>query len=375
MKFNLFRFVLFLILPVVIISSIVFSVGILESYEEKGEYLVPQNPIAHESATFSYQLLDPATNQPLQNASVHMEIVKTEALNPWLYVGYLREDNQGTGLVYEMDYLLHDGKIQLESNFWDAGSYTVSIHATAPGLKSPVDVQIPVEVKVPLGKIVNTIGLFAAILIAAMISGYIAGTLENPFKKASNSGGAIKTVVSVLVVGLLVAGSVPSALAHGNGAPSGPGGTMQIEKEGVKAELKMNPAEPVQKGEPVHFTMTFRDAKTGEPVKGIDANVSLNHIDDNLTMFSTRTQIQNGQLEFDYAFPDTAEFAVVVHAAPNSPQSTLSAPFDGEFSFEVPPVDPSLGAQIRAGILMLAVVAAGLVIGVVGGKRRKAAFA
>ncbi|GAX91029.1 hypothetical protein [Effusibacillus lacus] len=375
MKFNLFRFLLFLLLPVVIISTVVFGVGIMESYEEKGEYLVPQNPVAHETAAFSYQLLDPSTHQPLQNASVHMEIVKTEALNPWLYAGYLREDHQGTGLVYEMDYLLNDGKIVLESNFWDAGSYTVLIHATAPGLQTPIDVKIPVEVKVPLGQIVNTAGLFAAILIAAMISGYVAGTLENPFKKTANTGGTMKTVVSVLVLGLLVTGNFSSAWAHGNGAPSGPVRNVEIEKSGVKAELKMNPAEPVQKGAPVHFAMTFRDAKTGEPVKGIDANVSLKHVDDNLTMFSTRTQIQNGQLEFDYAFPDTAEFQVVVHAAPNSPQSTLPAPFDGEFSFEVPPAHPNAGSQIRAGVLMVAAVAVGFVIGVVGGKRRKAAVA
>lgn len=380
MRFHLFRFLLFLTLPAVLIGAVVFGTAVVESYGKNGEYTVPQNPVAQEPARFFYQLTDPVSKEPLRNASVHLAVEKTEALNPWLYTGYLREDNRGTGLVFETDSSLYDGKIELKSNFWDAGKYLVSIHASAPGLQTPVDVKIPVEVKVPFAQLVRTVVLFVLILLAAAISGYVAGSLENPFRKGGSgtTGSGLRkssaTVAFLLAAGIAPFGSAPFAWAHGEGVPSASVETVSQESGGVRAELKINPAKPVQKGEPAHFTLTFQDTKTGQPVRGMDAAVALNHVDDNLTMFATRTQIQNGQLEFDYAFPDAAKFEIVVHAAPNSPQSTLSAPFDGKFSFEVPPVHPNPGAQIRAGILMLAAMIGGFAIGVAAARRRKNVF-
>jgi 2-keto-4-pentenoate hydratase/2-oxohepta-3-ene-1,7-dioic acid hydratase in catechol pathway len=61
MKFNLLRFLFLLILPVVVIGIIVFGVAIKEHYEEKGEFLTPANPVAHEPTKFSYQLINPST--------------------------------------------------------------------------------------------------------------------------------------------------------------------------------------------------------------------------------------------------------------------------------------------------------------------------
>lgn len=370
MRFNLLRFSVFLLLPVVIIGSIMFGLAIMEKTVEPGEHFIPENPIAHESAHFSYQLIHPLTKQPLRNAKVHLEIVKTEALNPWYYVGYLREDRQGTGLVYMTDSLFIDGKIELESIFWDAGSYEVYIHATSPELSFPIDVKIPVDVKVPIGQIIRTILVFVAIFFAAIISGHIAGSLENPFKQNRPPlRKTSQTIMSLLLIAsVAMVGSVP-AFAHNHDA--NPKETVKLEKAGVQAELKINPTEPIQKGEPTHFSLVFRDQKTGELLKGIDASLSLYHVDDNITMFSTRTEIGDGRSEFEYAFPDTAEYKLIVHAAPNSPHSTLLEPFDGEFGFEVPPVQPSLTAQIRTGSLMFLTLTVGLLIGVVCAKRRK----
>lgn len=373
MKFNLIRFVLFLILPIVIIGSIMFGVAIMEKYQEHGENFIPENPIAHESSKFSYQLMNPDTNQPLKNASVHLEVVKTKALNPWFYVGYLREDTQGTGIVYKTNSLLLDGKIEMESIFWDAGSYAVKVHATSPELSKPIDINIPVDVKVPLGQIIRTIIAFLAIFLVAIISGHIAGSLENPFKrKKSIIGKTTQTTMSLFIISMFLLTSFTKVvMAHDHATNPN---LIITEKAGIQAELKLNPVEPVQKGEPTHFTLSFRDMKTGELLKGIDASISLYHVDDNLSMFTTRTEVQDGQYEFDYAFPDTATYKLVIHAAPNSSQSTLLEPFSGELTFEVPPVQPSVQAQIRAGTLMLVAVICGLVIGVVNAKRRKIAL-
>jgi hypothetical protein len=373
MKFNLLRFLFLLILPVVIIGVIVFGVAIKEHYEERGEFFTPANPVAHESAKFSYQLINPSTKEPLHNASVHLEIAKTGALNHWLDVGYLRQDNQGTGLVYQMDSFLNDGKIEMESILWDAGAYMVSIHATSPELQKPVDIKVPVDVKVPLGQIIRTIILFVGIFLAATVSGYIAGQLENPFKKNNSKlRGTVQSTLLLLLACVVLSNSIaPIALAHGNEASSHPNEPMKIEKSGVRAELNINPMEPVQKGKPAHFALTFHDSKTGQPIQGMDASLSLYHEDDNLTMFTTRTELPDGKFVFDYAFPDTAKYQLIIHAAPNSPKSTLLEPFDGKLSFEVPPVQPSVAAQIRAGILMFIVLVAGFAIGVMGTRRKK----
>lgn len=136
---------------------------------------------------------------------------------------------------------------------------------------------------------------------------------------------------------------------------------MVVEKNGVKTELKLNPMDPVQKGEPAHFNVTFQDSKTGQYIQGMDTSLSLYHEDDNITMFSNRTQLQDGKLDFDYAFPDTANFHLIFHASPNGQKSTLTAPLDGVFAFEVPPVQPNLSAQLRAGTLMLIVLILGFI--------------
>ncbi|WP_018132718.1 hypothetical protein [Effusibacillus pohliae] len=377
MKKYWFRFSVLLVLPFLIIGAVMFGVAILESYEEKGEFLVPERPPAHELARVSYQFVDPATKQPLHDVSVHVEIEKTKALNPWLYVGYLREDHQGIGLVQVMDLHLYNGKLELDTNFWDAGSYVIALHAAAPGLQQPIDAKIPVEVRVPLGQLIRTFALFVAIFVAAVASGYVGGSLENPFRKKQATAAVLRRSSTVSLLALAVAGSLLAhpkfAWAHGHGTPSSPPQTVSLANQQIRAELKVNPAEPVQKGAPAHFAIELRDAKTGQPMHGLDASVSLYHVDDNLTMFATRTQIPDGLLEFDYAFPDTAEYKVVLHAAPDSPQSSLRAPFDGEFTFEVPPVDPSPVAQLRAGMLMLATVIAGLALGALAGRRSRMA--
>lgn len=370
MKFNLLRFLMLLILPVIIIGTFVFGVAIYESYETKGDYLIPQNPVAHEPAKFSYQLINPATKEPLKNASVQLEIIKTKATNPWLNVGYLRDDNDGTGLVYKMDSVLLDGKVEMESILWDAGSYEAIIKATSNEIDKPIEISLPIKVKVPLGQIIRTIFLFLAIFLLAMVSGIFAKRLENPFKKQSQYKNRYSTSAAslLLLTSLFVGGSLSStALAHETTAENH---IMAVEKNGIKAELKLNPMEPVQKGDPAHFTVTFQDSKTGQYIQGMDTSLSLYHEDDNLNMFSTRTQIQEGKLDFDYAFPDTASYHLIFHSSPNSQKSTLTAPFDGVFAFDVPPVQPNLSAQLRAGTLMLIVLILGFVLGFFGTKRK-----
>lgn len=370
MKFNLLRFLMLLILPVLIIGTFVFGVAIYESYEEKGDYLVPQNPVAHEPAKFSYQLTNPVTKEPLSNANVQLEIIKTKATNPWFNVGYLRDDNEGTGLVYKMDSILYDGKLEIESIFWDAGSYEAKIKATSNEIDKPIEITLPIKVDVPLGQIVRTIVLFIAIFLLAMLSGIFAKRLENPFKKQSPYKNRYSSSAAALflIASLLVGGTLSStSLAH---EATSDNHIMVVEKNGVKTELKLNPMDPVQKGEPAHFNVTFQDSKTGQYIQGMDTSLSLYHEDDNITMFSNRTQLQDGKLDFDYAFPDTANFHLIFHASPNGQKSTLTAPLDGVFAFEVPPVQPNLSAQLRAGTLMLIVLILGFVLGLVGTKRK-----
>lgn len=374
MKFNFIRFILFLALPVLIIGAIMFGVKILESYGEKGAYLIPEQPVAHESAKFSYQLMNPATNQPLSDATVQLTIAKTKTLNPWFYVGYLREDNKGTGIIYQMDYLLNNGMIQYESTIWDAGSYSITIHATSPHLKNPLDITVPMEVKVPLDQILRTIFLFLFIFIAAVISGYIGGSLQNPFKKTAFSGKLpSQAFMLILFISVLLLSTSSIVQAHEMDKMN-PISAVKIEKDGIIGEFTMNPTEPVQKGKPVAYSISFHNEK-GESIKDIDANLSMYHVTDNISMFSTHTQIPDGHLQFNYAFPDTADYRLSVHATPSSLHSNLPSPFDGDFSFEVPPVQPSLSAQLRAGTLMLIVTILGLFTGIFSAKRKKVLLA
>lgn len=329
----------FALLPVVIILAAMAGV----QYHESGgtdEVFSPSSLGAGDQLAFSYDLKDDQGN-PIREADVYLSLVKVSALPPSLNANYLRADSNAVGEVFTTVLHSLDGRVEFQSVVWDAGEYVVRLRAEAPGLTAPIEREFSLNAAVPLGAKARTAVFYLLVLAAGFVTGRMVASLKPPTRRLAAA--ALATALALVPVGL--------SQSHESHSPE----THDSSSAGM--HVRMNPSAPVQKGAPADFTIQLPGA--GDQAKA-EAFVSLHHTDDKIQMLSFRTGTADGQVRFSYAFPDTTDYRLSVHAVPTEKSAV---PYTADFVFNVPEVQPSLISQTLALATLLLAALIGFVYG------------
>lgn len=167
------RLLLLLVLPFAILALVMLGVHVHDTRMEAGAFLSPARPAAGQMAEFAYQLKAPE-GAPVQDTDVTVTITKTARRSPLWYVSYLRDDNGAVGLIFSAKLHTVDGWVRLQPLLWDAGEYRIRLEAGGQAT------DLPVTVLTPLNKSINTVLLYAVVLLAGVFTGRIAATMRRP---------------------------------------------------------------------------------------------------------------------------------------------------------------------------------------------------
>lgn len=183
--------------------------------------------------------------------------------------------------------------------------------------------------------------------------------------------GGLATVLAValLFVTLLGEGERGGAVEHDATASVAP--ARQAANSQVRFNLSVTPEAPAV-GEIATLAGGLVDAQSGQPVRNVRYEVTAQHLEDDVGLFTARFASLDGTFSWGYHFWDGVEYELRITATPLPDASVQFAPLAFRGPLHVTPVAPPVLVQLRSLFYLVALTGIGLVLGLASALRRPA---
>ena len=176
--------------------------------------------------------------------------------------------------------------------------------------------------------------------------------------------GGLAAILAVALLIVTILGEGERGGGHDAGemesAPAAP--NRQTANAQVRFTLGVEPAEPAV-GEVVTLSGRLVDAQTGQPVRNVRYEVTGQHLEDDVALFTARFSSLDGTFTWGYHFWDGVEYELRINVAPQPDSSVQFSPLFFRGPLDVTPVAPPVFIQLRSLFYLVAITGLGLVAG------------
>ncbi len=262
------------------------------------------------------------------------------------------------------------------------GTYHVTIQASPvkAGAFQPttqtLDVNITEKESSLFAIILFALILFAFGLVSAFIlmRSHLAARAAGSTTQMSTRGTLVLVVGLVFVVGVWVAFLVHAETADDmetaeSLATAQLSQSANVSSANAKLALSIQSPSAITPAQPATLTGSLTDA-SGAPIRNVHYEMSILQIEDDKTVFATGTNSLDGTFSWNNDFWDGSEHNLKIVASPAAGSSVQFEPVTLEHVVDVTALAPPMRVKILGLLYLSAVVALGLVVGLMLARRR-----
>lgn len=175
-------------------------------------------------------------------------------------------------------------------------------------------------------------------------------------------GVAAILAAALLIITILGEGERGGTVEHGATPRTAP--VRQTANSQVQFNLTVSPEMPAV-GEVATLAGGLVDAQTGQPVRNVRYEVTAQHLEDDVALFTARFASLDGTFTWGYHFWDGVEYELRITATPLPDSSVQFTPLSFRGPLDVTPVAPPVLVQLRSLLYLVALAGIGLVLGLV----------
>lgn len=308
-----------------------------------------------------------ASNQPLENAQVHLQIL-TPPKNPWLTTDFPMVE--GTKLL-DIEAIAPQGKLQVQQTLPIRGTYQllVNVTPTVANAFTPIDQTLTLAIPEHYLKY-RYLGILVAILLIVGVAGGLVIGGKQQIKPGEIAPQQVRLLLSGLVVAaiaslLIVNISAEMAESHAHESPHEY--QMQPNPEIVNSsglKLQISGDNHALVGQVADLQVQAIDTKTNQPVTDVVFNVKTTQLEDNWITFAYQSIPNlNGKLAWQQQFFDGATHKLEVEVSPQPNTARQFQPFKASQEIEVVGVAPPITVRLIGLAYFTGIVVLGLAIG------------
>ncbi len=308
------------------------------------------------------QALD-ASNQPLENAKIHLQIL-TPPKNPWFTTDF--PIVEGTKLL-DIEAIAPTGKLQLQQMLPIRGKYQLLVNVTSLANQfSPIQQTLTLNVPETYIKYRNLGVLVVILLVVGVVGGLVMGGKQvlqpgeiAPLRVRLLLSGAVVVAIALLLV-VNISAEMAASHAHV------PYAAQQPEKlVATSSELKLQIIgdHRAKVGQVANFQVEALDAQS-QPATDVVFNIKTTQLENNWLAFAYQgIPDPTGKLTWQQQFFDGAPHKLEIQVLPKSDAARRFQPLQAAQEIEVEGVAPPLEVRLIGLTYFTSIVGLGLAIG------------
>lgn len=304
-----------------------------------------------------------ASDQPLENAQVHLQIL-TPPKNPWFTSDF--PIVEGTKLL-DIEAIAPQGKLQVQQTLPIRGTYKLLVSVTPMVTDAFTPIQQTLTLAISENKLkYRYFGILVAILLLVGLGGGLVIGGKQQIQPGEIAPQQVRLLLSGLVVvaiATLLVFNVSAEMASHAHVPR----DLQVEKPVISSsglQLEITGDSHATVGQVANLQVQAIDTITNQPATDVVFNIKTTQLENNWVAFAYQgIPDVNGKLTWQQQFFDGATHKLEVEASPQQNTVRQFPPFQADQEIEVEGVAPPIAVRLIGLAYFTSIVVIGLAIG------------